>query len=73
VDHTKFPNYKGRKHCNNRARYTHWGEKKFAVSCSITAPASGIMKVNAQSRFKVNSGIEDESFGVTDLVVKRVK
>jgi len=74
VDHTKFPNYKkGRKHCNNRANYKHWGEKKFAVSCSITAPASGIMKVNAQSRFKVNSGIEDESFGVTDLVVKRVK
>jgi len=69
----KFPNARKKKHCNNRAGANYWGERKFAVSCSITAPASGIMKVNAQSRFKVNSGIEDESFGVTDLVVKRVK
>jgi len=73
LDHTKFPNYRKGKHCNNPVDLKYWGERKFAVSCSITAPASGIMKVNAQSRFKVNSGIEDESFGVTDLVVKRVK
>eukprot|EP00463_Aulacantha_scolymantha_P002222 TRINITY_DN28_c0_g1_i2.p1 TRINITY_DN28_c0_g1~~TRINITY_DN28_c0_g1_i2.p1 ORF type:complete len:159 (-),score=9.55 TRINITY_DN28_c0_g1_i2:790-1266(-) len=75
VDHTKFPNYKkGRKHCNNRANYKHWGEKKFAVSCSVTAPASGIIKVYARSTLTYHPlGIEDESFGVTDLVVKRVK
>jgi len=74
VNHVKFPNYKKGKHCNNPVYHKYWGEKKFAVSCSITAPASGIIKVNARSTLTYHrQGIEDESFGVTDLVVKRVK
>jgi len=71
LDFTKFPNAFKKKHCNNPVQKKHFGEKKFAVSCSVTAPASGIIKVKARS--KLNDPIENESFGVTDLIVKRVK
>jgi len=72
LDYTKFPNYNRKKHCNNRVNHPKWGEKKFTVSCSITAPASGIIKVYARSNLNYHD-IKDESFGVTNLVVKRVK
>jgi len=71
LEFTKFPNAFKKKHCNNPVQKKHFGEKKFAVSCSVTAPASGIIKVKAGS--KLNHPIENESFGVTDLIVKRVK
>jgi len=74
LDYRKFPNFRKKKHCNNRVQRKIWGEKKFAVSCSVTAPASGIIKVYARSTLTYHPlGIEDESFGVTNLVVKRVK
>jgi len=72
LDFTKFPNYRKAKHCNNHAVYAKYGEKKFTVSCSVKASASGIIKVYAGSNLNANN-IKDESFGVTDLVVKRVK
>jgi len=68
----RFPNYKKKKHCNNRANLPSWGERKLTASCSITAPASGIIKVYAGSSLN-HDDIKDESFGVTHLVVKRVK
>jgi len=71
LDHRKFPNAGKKKHCNNPVQKKIWGEKKFAVSCSVIAPASGIIKVKAGS--KLNYPIENESFGVTNLIVKRVK
>jgi len=71
LDYRKFPNFRKKKHCNNPVQNKGWGEKKFAVSCSVTAPASGIIKVKARSN--LNDPIENESFGVTDLIVKRVK
>jgi len=71
LHYRKFPNYNKKKHCNNRADNGNWGERQFSVSFSITAPASGVIKVYAGST--IDQYIKDESFGVTDLVVKRVK
>jgi len=72
LEFRRFENYNKKKHCNNPVNHPRWGEKKFTVSCSIKADASGIIKVYAGSTLN-HQDIKDESYGVTDLVVKRVK